>query len=151
MDIKIDFEGLDELIKICEELGTEKELEDTNKKILKECGDLAYKTVKSLIHRSKDNSKSGPQHKGGPRLVPPGHAADNVPQPKFKKIKGRQYVIIGWDKSDNSEYWYMKIEEWGSSQRPPHHSFGKVNKILRKQYDNIAKKQYENLIKKLER
>lgn len=146
MDIKIEFEGLDELIKQCEELGTEKELEDTNKKILKECGDLAYKTVKPLIHRSKDNSKSG---RKGSR--PAGHAADNVPQPKFKKIKGRQYVIVGWDKLDNSEYWYMKIEEWGSSQRPPHHSFGKVNKILRKQYDNIAKKQYENLIKKLER
>lgn len=140
------FEGLDELIKACEELAIEKELEDTNKKILKECGNLAYKTVQPLIHKSKDNSKSG---RAGSR--PSGHAADNIPKPKFKKIKGKQYIIVGWDKSDNSEYWYMKIEEWGSSQRPPHHSFGKVNKLLRKQYDNIAIKQYENLIKNLER
>ncbi|WP_349398922.1 HK97-gp10 family putative phage morphogenesis protein, partial [Clostridium perfringens] len=79
-----------------------------------------------MIHKSRDNSKSG---RKGSR--PSGHAADNIPQPKFKKIKGRQYVIVGWDKSDNSKYWYMKIEEWGSSQRPPHHSFGKVNKILK--------------------
>lgn len=145
-NFSMEFEGLDELIKTCEELGTEQDLEKTNKKILKECGDLAYKVVQPLIHKSKDNSKSGRE---GSR--PNGHAADNIPQPKFKKIKGRQYVIVGWDKSDNSKYWYMKIEEWGSSQRPPHHSFGKVNKILKKQYDNIAIKQYENLIKKLER
>lgn len=146
MDIKMEFEGLEELIKQCESLATERELEDTNKKILKECGDLAYKVVQPLIHKSKDNSKSG---RKGSR--PPGHAADNIPKPKFKKIKGEQYIIVGWDKTDTSEYWYMKIEEWGSSQRAPHHSFGKVNKILRKQYDNIAIKQYENLIKKLER
>lgn len=142
----MEFEGLDELIKTVEELGTEQDLEKTNKKILKECGDLAYKVVQPLVHKSKDNSKSG---RKGSR--PPGHAADNIPQPKFKKIKGNQYVIVGWDKSDNSEYYYMKMEEWGTSKRQPHHSFGKVNKILRKQYDNIAIKGYENLIKKLER
>lgn len=50
-----------------------------------------------------------------------------------------------------SPYFYMKMEEWGTSQRPPHHSFGMVNKMLRKQYDNIAIKEYEQLTKKLER
>lgn len=146
MYIKMEFEGLDEIIKTIEELGTEQDLENVNKKVLKECGELAYKIVEPLIHRSEDNSKSG---RTGSR--PHGHAVDNIPRPKFKKIKGKQYIIVGWDKADNSEYWYMKIEEWGSSQRPPHHAFGKVNKLLRKQYDNIAKKHYENLIKKLEK
>lgn len=142
----MEFTGLDELIKTVEELGTEQDLEKTNKKILKECGDLAYKTVQPLIHKSEDNSKSG---RKGSR--PPGHAANNVPKPRIKKKNGRQYVIVGWEKGDNSEFFYMKMEEWGTSKRPPHHSFGKVNKILRKQYDNIAIKEYENLIKKLER
>lgn len=144
---EIKFEGLDDLIKTFEKLGTEKENEDVEKSILKECGDLAYKVVQPLIHKSKDNSKSGPQHKGSPRLVPPGHAANNVPKPRIKKKNGRQYVIVGWEKGDNSEFFYMKMEEWGTSKRPPHHSFGKVNKILKRVYDNIAQNKYDKFVK----
>lgn len=146
MSIEMEFEGLDNLIKTVESLASEADIDNTNKKILKECGDLAYQTVKPLIHKSKDNSKSG---RKGSR--PNGHASDNVPTPKFRTKHGEKYIIIGWEKSDNSEYWYMKIEEWGSSQRTPHHSFGLVNKMLVKQYDDIATKEYDKLIKKLER
>lgn len=142
---EIEFEGLDELIKTCESLATENQLENTDKKVLKECGDLAYETVKPLIHKSKDNSKSG---RKGSR--PNGHALDNIPKPKISKKKGKLQCIVGWEKSDNTPYFYMKMEEWGTSKRPPHHSFGLVNKLLRKQYSNIALKHYEKLVKKLE-
>lgn len=142
---EIEFEGLDELIKTCESLATENQLENTDKKVLKECGDLAYETVKPLIHKSKDNSKSG---RKGSR--PNGHALDNIPKPKISKKKGKLQCIVGWEKSDNTPYFYMKMEEWGTSKRPPHHSFGVVNKLLRKQYSNIALKHYEKLVKKLE-
>ena len=142
---EIEFEGLDELIKTGESLATENQLENTDKKVLKECGDLAYETVKPLIHKSKDNSKSG---RKGSR--PNGHALDNIPKPKISKKKGKLQCIVGWEKSDNTPYFYMKMEEWGTSKRPPHHSFGVVNKLLRKQYSNIALKHYEKLVKKLE-
>lgn len=146
MSIEMEFEGLDEVIKTVEELASEADLDKTNKKILKQCGDLAYKTVKPLIHRSKDNSTSG---RKGSR--PSGHASDNIPGPKFRTKNGQKYIVVGWEKSDNTPYFYMKMEEWGTSQRPPHHSFGMVNEMLRKQYDNIAIKEYDQLIKKLER
>lgn len=146
MSFEIEFEGLDELIKTVESLASETKLENTNKKILKECGDLAYETVKPLIHKSNDNSKSG---RKGSR--PSGHASDNVPAPKFRRKGGIQYIIVGWEKTDNSPYFYMKFEEWGTSQRAPHHSFGTVNKLLSKSYDDIAKKEYTNLVKILER
>ncbi|WP_181998611.1 HK97-gp10 family putative phage morphogenesis protein [Paraclostridium sordellii] len=145
MSIEMVFEGLDEIIKRVESLATESQVESTNKKILKECGELAYSTVKPLIHESKDNSTSG---RNGSR--PNGHARDNVPKPKLRKKGGRTYVVVGWEKTDNSPYFYMKMEEWGTSQRPPHHSFGLVNKMLKKKYDDIAKKEYEKLIRKLE-
>lgn len=145
MSIEMEFEGLDELIKTVESLATETQVESINKKILKECGELAYDTVKPLIHESKDNNKSG---RKGSR--PNGHARDNVPKPKLRKKGGRTYVVVGWEKSDNSPYYYMKFEEWGTSQRPPHHSFGLVNEMLKKKYDDIAKKEYEKEIKKLE-
>lgn len=146
MSIEMEFHGLKELIKTAEKLSTQSELEKVNKQALKECGQLAYNTVKPLIHRSKDNSKSG---RKGSR--PPGHAADNIPKPKFKKKNGMLYVIVGWEKADNSPYFYMKMEEWGTSIRPPHHAFGKVNSLLRKNYDEIAIKHYEKLIKQLEK
>ena len=146
MSFEMEFEGLDELIKTVESLATEVQVEDVNKKILKECGELAYQTVKPLIHESADNSKSG---RHGSR--PSGHARDNVPRPKLRRKGGRQYIVVGWEKTDNSPYFYEKFEEWGTSQRPPHHSFGLVNKMLKNKYDDIAKKEYEKLIKKLER
>ncbi|MFR4164209.1 MAG: HK97-gp10 family putative phage morphogenesis protein [Paraclostridium sordellii] len=145
MSIEMEFGGLDELIKIVDSLATETQVESINKKILKECGELAYQTVKPLIHESKDNSTSG---RNGSR--PNGHARDNVPKPKLRKKRGRIYEVVGWEKTDNSPYYYMKMEEWGTSQRPPHHSFGLVNKMLKKKYDEIAIKEYEKLIKKLE-
>ena len=145
MSIEMEFEGLDELIKIVDSLATETQVESINKKILKECGELAYSTVKPLIHESDNNSTSG---RSGSR--PNGHARDNVPKPKLRKKGGRTYVVVGWEKSDKSPYYYMKMEEWGTSQRPPHHSFGLVNKMLKKKYDEIAIKEYEKLIKKLE-
>ncbi|GAA0069250.1 hypothetical protein UT300003_07730 [Clostridium sardiniense] len=146
MKIEMEFEGLDELIKKTEKLATQDELEKVNKAFLKECGELAYETVNPLIHKSKDNSKSG---RKGSR--PTGHAADNVPLPKFKRKNGNLYVVVGWEKSDNSPFFYMKMEEWGTSKRPPHHSFGKVNSLLKNKYDDIATKHYENLIKELEK
>ncbi|MEG1310659.1 MAG: HK97 gp10 family phage protein [Romboutsia sp.] len=146
MSFEMEFEGFDELVKTVESLASETQLEKANKKVLKKCGDLAYKTVKPLIHQSKDNSKSG---RKGSR--PNGHASDNIPPPKFRKKGGRQYIVVGWEKSDNSPYYYMKMEEWGTSQRPPHHSFGMVNKMLRKDYDIITEKEYNELVKKLER
>lgn len=151
MDINMEFEGLEDLIKTVEKMATQDELEKTNKELLKECGEVAHKEAGRLIHRSKDRSKSGPQHKGTKRSVPPGHAADNVPKPRFKKKNGRSYIIVGWDKSDNSDYFYMKMEEWGTTKREPHHAFGKVNKLMKRKYDSIATKHYEKLIKKLEK
>lgn len=146
MDIDMEFVGLDELIKTAEKLSTNSELEKANKKILKDCGDLAYKTVKPLIHKSADNSKSG---RRGTR--PNGHATDNIPSPKIKRKNGYLYVLVGWDKSDNSPYYYMTMEEWGTSQRTPHHAFGKVNAIIKKECDDIAYNRYDKLIKLLEK
>lgn len=140
---EIEFEGLDELIKTFDKLSTEEENEDVQKAMLKECGDLAKRTVIPLIHRSEDNSKSG---RKGSR--PPGHAADNIPNPKIKKKKSGLQCIVGWEKTDTSPFFYMKMEEWGSSKRPPHHAFGKVNKILKDKYDKIALKKYDEFVRK---
>lgn len=143
---EIEFEGLRELMKIVEELASESQIEKTNKKVLVKCGDLAHDTAQTLIHKSKDNSSSG---RKGSR--PQGHASDNIPKPKLKSKYGQQYIIVGWEKSDNSPYFYMKFEEWGTSQRAPHHSFGLVNKMLMSDYDEIAAEEFNGLVEMLER
>lgn len=148
--IDLDFEGLDNLIKQVEKISTDAEIKKTTKKVLKECGDLAFETVKPMVHKSKDHSKSGPQHKGSPRLVPPGHARDNIPKPRIKSKNGNMYVVVGWEKSDNEDYFYMKFEEWGTSKRPPHTTFGKVNKMLRNEYEEIALKEFNEMLEEVE-
>lgn len=149
MQMDFEFEGLDDLIKRCEEVCELTTINKTTKKALNECGELAYHTVQPLVRRAEDHSKSGAQHKGwGYRQVPSGHAADNIPLPILRKKKDFIYVVIGWERTDNSPFFYEKFEEWGTSQRPPYHAFGCTSAKLRPQFEKIIMEHFEELLKK---
>lgn len=146
MSISMEFENLDELIKAVEKLATPLELKDTDKKILKTCGDQAKKRVKSNMHRSKNVAYSG---RDTSRTMQ--HASDNIPVSGVKKKGDYIFIVVGWTRGDTSPYYYMKFEEWGTSKRPPHASFYPVVEKGFKGYTEIALKEYEKLLKKLER
>lgn len=143
MDIEFEFEGLDDLIKRCEEVCELTTIDKTTKEALNECGELAYTTVKPLVRESGDNSKSG---RKGSR--PPGHAADNIPLPKLRKKKESIFVVVGWEKTDNSPFFYEKFEEWGTTQRPPYHAFGSASAKLKTSFEKIIMEHFEKLLKK---
>lgn len=143
MDIEVT--GLRELIKQCEEIATPRELETTDKLALKKCSNLAEKEVEKLIPVSKDVSKSG---RKGSRTFQ--HAKDNVPI-KIKNVGGKMMAIIGWEKSDNSPYFYMKFIEFGTSKMPPQAPFKKVFIKQRGKWDEIFIEEYEKLVEKLNR
>ena len=140
----ISFDGLDELIKNMEKASSQVEIDKVNKKALKECGELAKASVTGDLPRSKDVSKSG---RKGSRTYD--HMANNVPV-KFKTLNGKKYIVVGWEKSDNSPYFYNKFIEWGSSKHEPQFIFQKTFKKQIKQYNKIFKKHYEEFIKILE-
>ncbi|MGL5086682.1 MAG: HK97-gp10 family putative phage morphogenesis protein, partial [Clostridium sp.] len=112
--MNIQFEGLDEIIKEVEGLANESELERVNYKILKECGKKAQDTVKSKMPVSKDASKSG---RKGSRTGQ--HSSSKVPLSGVKSKNGYQSILVGWDKADNSPYFYVKFTEWGTTKMKP--------------------------------
>lgn len=144
MKLEMEFEGLQELKKGIDALANSKELREINKKIVRECSKITKNKASSNIHKSKDNSRSG---RKGSR--PSGHAADNIPVSNIKKISNIDYECnVGWEKADNSEYFYMKFEEWGATGREAHAPFLKTMQSLNKEYSNIAEKEYQKFLDK---
>lgn len=46
------------------------------------------------------------------------HAADHITMSRVKTIYGMKVVDVGINKGDNSEYFYLKFFEWGTSKMP---------------------------------
>ena len=142
--MRIKFEGLDELIKEVEKVASEYEIEKANAKILKECGKKAQSTVETKMPKSNDPMKSG---RKGSRTGQ--HSADNIPLSGVKNRKGYQSIIVGWDKSDNSPYFYTKFTEWGTTKMKPLAYMERTKQELTGYFSKVEKKEYESLISKL--
>lgn len=140
----IKFKGLDELIKEVENIASEAEIEKANTKILKKCGEKARSVVKTKMPRSNDPMLSG---RKGSRTGQ--HSADNVPLSGVKKKNGYQSIIVGWEKSDNSPYFYVKFTEWGTSKIKPRAYMQKTKDELTSYFSKVAQSEYESLISKL--
>ncbi|MGG7142482.1 HK97-gp10 family putative phage morphogenesis protein [Clostridium nigeriense] len=140
----IKFEGLDEIIKEVENIASENEIEKVNANILKKCGVKAQNTVKTKMPRSGDPMLSGRKGSRTGR-----HSADNVPLSGVKKKNGYQSIIVGWDKSDISPYFYVKFTEWGTSRMKPLAYMEKTKQELEDYFSEVAKSEYESLITKL--
>ena len=104
MGARLDFDGLDALVK---ELN---KMDDVLKSsmvddALMEAIQPAYETAKRTAPRNK---------KGHTGKYGKGHMADNIP---LKLVKENDYKAIeyGWEKADNSDYYYAKFVEWGTS------------------------------------
>lgn len=145
MSVNIEITGLDELIKQVEEAATPREIEKADRKALKRCGDMSKYEVALAFPRSKDVTKSG---RAGSRTYQ--HAGDNVPM-VIKKKDGKLMVVVGWEKSDNSPYFYSKFIEFGTTRMPPIAPFKRTFIKLRKYWDEIFKEEYEKLIEKIGR
>lgn len=112
--ISMKFDGLEELQQKFETLASDKEAITVEKKIVTKCRDHAAERMKGKVPRSGNNAKSG---KKGYR--PSGHAADNVPVSNIRTAGGRPTATVGWEKADNSEYFYVKFVEWGTYRMQP--------------------------------
>lgn len=104
MATRLDFDGLDAIVK---DLNKMKQVLDSNMidDALKEAIQPAY----------KDAQKKAPKNKKGHTgKYGSGHMADNIPL-KLVRENGFRSIEYGWEKSDNSDYYYAKFVEWGRS------------------------------------
>ncbi|MEN3132502.1 HK97-gp10 family putative phage morphogenesis protein [Bacillus albus] len=70
-------------------------------------------------------SKEAPRSKGsGP------HGADHAQISQMKTKSGVKYVNVGWLKSDNSPFFYMKFQNWGTSKMPHPPKKGFAEKVV---------------------
>lgn len=143
--INIQVTGLKEIIKQCEEIATPREIEKAERVALERCGDRAKVELQKTLPRSKYVYKSG---RSGSKTFK--HAADNIPM-AIKRIKGSLSIVVGWDKSDMSPYFYMKFVEFGTSKQPPQAPFKNAFIKQRKEWTAIFVDEYNKLLENLNR
>ena len=101
---KIQLEGMAELIDKVNKLGEKSE--EIKKKALDKAGELVKESMEKKAPRSSDVKK---------------HMADNIKVSEINKDNGVDFVMIGPNKGDNSEFFYSKFTEWGTSKIPAQH------------------------------
>ncbi|QCX34669.1 hypothetical protein FDN13_13700 [Caloramator sp. E03] len=101
---KIELEGMQELIDRVNKLGTKGEV--IKKNTLINAGTLVKNAMEKKAPRSILNKK---------------HMADNIKMSDIEKENGVDYIKIGPNKGDNSEFFYSKFTEWGTSKIPAQH------------------------------
>lgn len=101
---KIELEGMQKLIDKVNKLGAKGEI--IKKKTLDKAGQLVKESMEKKAPRS-DLSKK--------------HMADHIKISEVEKENGVDFVEIGPNKGDDSEFFYSKFSEWGSSKQPAQH------------------------------
>lgn len=123
---KLELEGMQELIDKVNKLGSRGT--EIKKKALDKAGAMVKESMEQKAPRSDDSKK---------------HMADNIQVSEVETVNGVDFVQIGPNKGDNSEFFYSKFTEWGTSKLPAQH--WAENSVLenRKQIDAVIKEELE--------
>ncbi len=130
---RIELEGMQELIDKVNKLGSRGN--EIKKNALDKAGEMVKQTMEKKAPRSKENKK---------------HMADHIKVSDIERSDGVDFVKIGPDKGDISEFFYSKFTEWGTSKIPAQHWASKsVNENQRK-INEVIKEELERGLKDLD-
>lgn len=101
---KLELEGMAELIEKVNLLGAKGET--IKKTALAKAGKLVKDTMEKKAPRSELNKK---------------HMADHIQVSEMETEDGVNFIRIGPNKGDDSEFFYSKFTEWGTSTIPAQH------------------------------
>jgi len=104
MMAKLELEGMEELIDKVNKLGEKGEV--IKKKALDKAGELVKSTMETRAPKSEETKR---------------HMAENIQVSEIQKENGVDFIKIGPNKGDNSEFFYSKFTEWGTSKIPAQH------------------------------
>lgn len=123
---KIELEGMQEVIDRVNKLGAKGEI--IKKRALDKAGNLVKGSMEKKAPRSSLSKK---------------HMADNIKVSDIEKENGMDFVEIGPNKGDNSEFFYSKFSEWGTSSQPAQH--WAENSVLenKREINNIIKEELQ--------
>lgn len=147
MRISYDIRGLQDMIKAMEEVASDREIAKANKRVVERTQTHVKESMRKHIPVSADNSKSGRALKYGRESRPThGHAKDNIPVEPVKMYRTRASGEVGWQLSDNSEYFYMKFVEWGTYKMPPRPFIEQAANAARAPLTKIAREEFGQLV-----
>ena len=101
---KIELEGMQELIDKVNKLGSRGT--QIKKNALEKSAAMVKGSMEEKAPRSDSNKK---------------HMADNIQVSEIETANGVDFIQIGPNKGDNSEFFYSKFTEWGTSKIPAVH------------------------------
>ena len=130
---KIELEGMQELIDKVNKLGSE------GHKIKKTALEKSAAIVKESMEKKAPRSKESKRH-----------MADNIKVSEMENSNGVDYIKIGPDKGDISEFYYSKFTEWGTSKIPAQHWASKSVKENQKKINETIKEELERGLKNLD-
>lgn len=140
----MEFQGLQELLKAFEDAASDAEIAEVNRKIVEKSEPVVKKIMSGKIPKSADIKKSGRGF--GTKSSVSTHAADSVPMGK-PKVKGAGVSAeVGWDKSDNSEHFYVKFINWGTIYQPPREFIYATGRDADSELQKIAEQEYQTFL-----
>ncbi|WP_346920793.1 HK97-gp10 family putative phage morphogenesis protein [Clostridium sp. UBA7339] len=101
---KFELEGMEELIDKVNKLGEKGEV--IKKKALDKAGELVKSTMETRAPKSEETKR---------------HMAENIQVSEIQNDNGVDFIKVGPNKGDNSEFFYSKFTEWGTSKIPAQH------------------------------
>ncbi|GAA0778362.1 hypothetical protein GCM10008908_35170 [Clostridium subterminale] len=104
MMAKVELEGMEELIDKVNKLGEKGEV--IKKKALDKVGKLVKEAMETRAPKSEETKR---------------HMAENIQVSEIQKDNGVDFIKVGPNKGDNSEFFYSKFTEWGTSKIPAQH------------------------------
>lgn len=144
MRIEMEFQGLKELVKAFEDAASDADAKEVNRKIVEKSEPVVKGIMQKKIPKSADISQSGRGF--GSKSSVSGHAADSVPVGNVKHKGTGASAEIGWEKSDNSEHFYVKFINWGTIHRPPQEFIYATGREADGELQRIAEQEYQTYL-----
>lgn len=144
MKIEMEFQGLQELMKAFEAAASDEDIKEVNKKIVERGQPVVKRIMSGKIPKSADIKLSGRGF--GSKSAVTSHAADSVPVGKVSVKDSGASADVGWDKTNNSEHFYVKFINWGTIYRPPQEFIYATGREADAELQKIAEEEYQSYL-----
>lgn len=144
MKIEMEFQGLRELLKAFEAAASDEDIKEVNKRIVEKGQPVVKSIMSGKIPKSADIKLSGRGF--GTKSSVTSHAADSVPVGKVRFKNTGASADVGWEKSDNSEHFYVKFINWGTIYRPPQEFIYATGREADAELQKIAEQEYQSYL-----
>lgn len=118
--------------------------DSVNQKIVKQSEPVVKNIMSGKIPKSADIKLSGRGF--GSKSSVTSHAADSIPMGAVKMKDTGATADVGWEKSDNSEHFYVKFINWGTIYRPPQEFIYATGREADAELQKIAEQEYQSYL-----